>query len=217
MNNGNAEDWHNGCIEDEPRNVFIIPKILAHCSVYKPQNLMFLGCATGYIPYKVSTSYSFSSAKLVDIDKGRLSFAESLDYGSANIDFCDKSLEEMSQDDRFDLIVISNTLLEFETNLDFTKILANFTQKDGAVIVFLPDVLEDVVNDYVNGSRLALVEFMEGVRKVEKKDKFTLVETNFYAHRLINLASTFLKAGFRLIQVEISSTKPKYYLLRFEL
>ena len=121
----------------------------------------------------------------------------------------------MPQVEPFDLAVISNTLLEFETTLEFTKRLANVIQKDGSVLVFLPDVLEDVVRDYVNGSRLALTEFIKGVRKVEKKDKFTLVETNFYAHRLINLASTFLQAGFNLAQVEISMTKPKYYSLEF--
>lgn len=215
MDNGLPEDWHEGCFEDSPRNDFIIPKIASHCFEFPLNSIAFLGCATGYIPQKLSELVEVKKFFLIDVDKGRLDFAKSLEFGDTEVSFHHKTIEELATTLKTDLIVISNTLLEFEPDSIFFNSLHSCLEENGGVLVFLPDILEDVVDEYVGGNRFALVDFIKGVRQVEKKDKFTLVKTNFYAHRLINLAGLFLNTGLHLSEVCISDTSPRYYFLKF--
>lgn len=215
MSNGRPEDWHSGCQNDAPRNDFIIPQLVNFCQSNDFVSIGFLGCATGYIPKKVSDSISAKRFKLLDVDQERLEFAKSLDYNDVSVSFEFTPIENLSKSLDVDLMVISNTLLEFTPNDEFFKSLKRHLQSNANVIVFLPDILEDVVQEYVAGNRLALQEFIKGVRAVEKIDKFTLVKTEFFAHRLINLAKLFLDHGFYLQGVEISETKPRYFMLTF--
>lgn len=214
INNGNPEDWHSGCVTDSARNEFIIPKTIEVCRNFSAKSVGFLGCATGYIPLKVLSSYSPQNVTLIDTDEDRLNYAKSFSFGK-EVEFKNARIENIEHPMNLDLMIIANTLLEFEPDRIFLGALTKHLTNVSNVVVFLPDVLEDVVQEYVAGNRLALHEFINGIREVEKIDKFTLVKTNFYAHRLINLAKQFLDAGFSLRNVDISTTKPRYFMMIF--
>lgn len=211
--NGKPQDWHDGCVSDAARNHFIIPEIINITNNRKLRNLGFLGCATGYIPEQVSQAVSVDKFILIDTDKDRLEYAKTLNYQKVIVEFYDQPLEKADWSTKLDAMIISNTLLEFEVSRRFIQIAKSFLKQSGKVIIFLPDTLEDVVQDYVAGNRLSLIKFIAGVTEVKKIDKFTLVKTDFFAHRFISLTKMFLDCGFTLLRISISSTKPKYYML----
>lgn len=213
LDNGKPEDWHVGCATDKPRNEFIIPSIVRQINKYNSNCVGFLGCATGYIPQKVSENCSVDNFELIDIDVQRLEFSKKLDYNKTRVRFFSKPLEQLTGEISVDMLIISNTLLEFKPDVLFYSSLNKVLSKNAKVIIYLPDILKDVVDEYVGGKRLALEQFIDGIREVEKLDKFTLVKTNFYAHRLIILVGNFLTAGFHLTDIEISQTDPVYFSL----
>ena len=152
---------------------------------------------------------------LIDTDKERLSYSKGVGYASAILSFESSRLEDIEEDILADLMVISNTLLEFEPDDEFFRCVVRHMSKGATLLVFLPDILADVMDNYVAGNRLALSNFRSGVHSITKRDKFTLSETNFYAHRLIILAQSFTKFGLSLKNVRISQTSPEYFELEF--
>ncbi len=214
--NGSPQDWHEGCESDIARNEFIIPKIVESIHHTNSKRIAFLGCATGYIPSQVAEKVSASEFVLIDVDAERLAYAKTLVYRDTEVTFIEQRIENIVARDDIDLMIISNTLLEFNPSEKFVAAINGHVAKHGAVLIFLPDTLEDVVQDYIAGNRLSLSRFIRGFTVVEKTDKFTLVKTNFFAHRLVHLAKLFLDCGFTMSGVSISSTKPKYYMLELK-
>ena len=103
-----------------------------------------------------------------------------------------------------------------EVDDPFVKKVSNLVKSDGAIMIFVPDVLEDVVRRYVEGDRKALEGFVTGHYFIEKVDKFTLMNTNFHAHRLPFIISRLTAENFCLSDLVFSSTKPRYIQMVFE-
>lgn len=208
--------WHNGSVKDRPRNDFVIPEIVRVFSSQGITSATFVGSATGYIPSCVCEKVSLETCVLIEPDRLRLQYSKDVDIKSANVVYCDKKFEENEERPITEATVMSNTLLEFELTDSFCLAMRDSMHAGGKLLLFAPDVLEDVVQSYVGGNRTALIEYIEGCHSGTKTDKFNMEECNFIANRELVVLEKFLRAGFVAKEIILSDTLPKYIFLHLE-
>lgn len=205
--------WHKGCERDECRNNFIIPEILSAFRRKSIHSCAFVGSATGYIPSKVTEEYRLVECTLIDPNVGRMDYSKSVVFHADALNRCALKFEECQFKNPLDAVVISNTLMEFRVELSFALRVHSALRPGGSLLIFLPDVLEDVIQSEAAGNENALVDFLRGCYCGKKTDKFTSAPYNFYAQREIELIGKFVCAGFSLVDLKISTTKPVSIML----
>jgi hypothetical protein len=111
-------------------------------------------------------------------------------------------------------ILLTFTLLEFVEIEPLLTLIARATEPHGLMILALPDVWQDVLQNEVvsvDTARALLV----GSVKLPKIDKFTKTEYPFYARRLELVISCALRVGFVLEQLERGGSDEGAFLLLF--
>jgi hypothetical protein len=115
-----------------------------------------------------------------------------------------------------DLGFLAYTLLDFSLNEEMTRNIAALIAANGRLIVFLPDVLEDVV-ERAKEDPGVMDKYIEGHCSLEKKDKFTARNVLFEANRVEYVISMFLDTRMVLTKVDRyeSSKRKTHYALEF--
>lgn len=214
---GDPQAWHSGCETDRARNEFIVPQIVTAFELDAVKTAVFVGSATAYIPLRVTQSRPLRKCVLIDMDEERMEFSLGVDVLADEVERISKRFEDTNLAEPLDAVIMSNTLLEFQLTQDFAKKVRSVLKPQGLLLIFVPDVLEDVIDAHLGGDVLALKNFTNGVHKLIKQDKFTAQPYNFYAHRNITIIESFLRIGFVLNGLAVSTTKPKYVMMKLRL
>ncbi|WP_290496348.1 hypothetical protein [Hyphomonas sp. UBA4494] len=211
-----SRNWHDGCEKCEARNAFVIPEIIAEFQRYNVEASAFVGSATAYIPHKVTSEYPLRACVLIDPHIRRMNFSNSVHIEAKTVERIVEEFESAILPQALDALVVSNTLLEFELQEAFVASCWKSLRNGGRLLIFLPDVLEDVVGAYIRGDHDALKNFSEGCHQLTKKDKFTEKDYNFFAQRNVTILAKFLDLGFVLRKLKLSKTTPKYVMMLLE-
>lgn len=202
--------WENGSSNDPVRNEFIIPKLIEIIRKEKPNNILDLGCATGYIARKVNSKLDYSPEwLLVDSKSEHLVYAKSKNVSKFNY-LCSDIFN--LKIDPFKMVVLSFTLLEFVLNKNRAQSLANKCSNNGLMIIFLPDTQQDILREVESHGKLkTLSEFTETHVNISKIDKFTDTKYPFIAQRMCFIIKALVQCGFHLIDLELREISGKRF------
>ena len=112
---------------------------------------------------------------------------------------------------------LAYTLLDFSLNEEMAHNITSLISPDGNLIVFMPDVLEDVVETAKQTPHI-MDGYLRGHCSLAKTDKFTAKNILFEANRVEYVIWMFLEAGMSLIKIDrYESSKHKiHYALEFK-
>lgn len=213
-----ALKWHRGCQKDRFRNDFIIPSVLTVMSRLSPKNLSFLGSGTGYIPHEISKlTASDIEFSLFDLSVERLEFSKKLDFSNRAVFFLNQDFTLIDNSPKSELVVIANTLLEIPLNHVLVRGIVSKLTTGGTILVFMPNVLEDVLNVHDRSKKDIITEYLSGSTTLTKVDSFTELEYPFTAYRTTTIISHFLAAGLSLVKIEVAKDCRFEVMMEFRL
>lgn len=194
-----AENWDTGSQNDHVRNDFIIPNLAAILNQYKPQSILDVGAATGYVARKVDGKLNYRPKwTLLEQNSERLKFAFEKKPTAMIADPVESSfLETAKPIIKYEALVISFTLLELGMSDDVFRRIRESCSTSGIVVIALPDVWGDVLVASQSDTLIA-ERFLTKSVTIQKIDKFTSTEYPFIAQRLELLIYSILELGFIL-------------------
>ena len=198
--------WDAGCEGDSIRNDFVVPFLAKVIRNAQADVVGDIGCGTGYITREVARHLHPSRVDwhLLDHDDGMLTYARShcADLEGAHFHRFDLCVENRAtQLPDFALGFVAYAFLDIEVNKQVASNTAKLIRPEGLLLLFTPDVLEDVIQ--MSGQRPELLdEYRRGVCSFKKLDKFTQTDVTFRANRMEALLEFFVSAGFQLLHVE---------------
>jgi len=135
---------------------------------------------------------------LLDNDPGMLLFAKSNEFAAANVSYhCLDILAPNEPPIECQLGFLAYTFLDFELNTLAIKNISSWISPGGHLLLFVPDVLEDVIE--AAQSRPALLhDYRRGHASINKLDKFTHSNVLFEANRIEYILELFTSSGFAL-------------------
>jgi SAM-dependent methyltransferase len=215
------ELWERGCRTDEIRNSFVVPTLVGIIGRSRPNSVVDIGCGTGYITREVAAQVGPLKPdwRLLDHAPDMLEFAEEMAIPSGRVQYFlhDLTTSPLGQVPVSDLGFLAYTLLDFPLNDEMTHNIAALIAPIGRLIVFLPDVLEDVVERAKEEPGI-MDQYIEGHCSLAKKDKFTARNVLFEANRVEYVISMFLETGMFLTKVDRyeSSKRKTHHALEFK-
>jgi ubiquinone/menaquinone biosynthesis C-methylase UbiE len=213
-----AENWDKGSQQDNARNNFIIPKLAVELNKFKPNTILDIGAATGYVAREVDKKlHSRPIWTLLDPAKNRLSYAEKAKPTNMQANFIVGDLFEFqSSNDHFEAVIMCFTLLELRWTDKLFERLKSICAKNGRLLVVLPDSWCDVLSSGENAQTNAM-KFLNEAVNIDKTDKFTRKKYPFIAHRLEVLLVGLTRQGFSLVHFEDSTIEQgKIFMLTFK-
>lgn len=211
-------NWHNGCKNDPVRNNFIIPFILGQIDRFHPSNLIDVGAGTGYIASRIiEMQGTCRHLTLADTSAERIAFSQALpSLTNAKFLLGDFFDERPLTTERFDLVLLSNVLLEVKaTRQNITRIKSTLSI-NGRVVVTHPDTLFDLIDSHPQISADLISNYTSEGVSLSKVDKFTGDPYPFNAHRVSTLIELFIAEGLRLTDFQRNPTAGNYLALVFE-
>lgn len=202
-----AKRWDEECAGCTYRNDFIIPALRSFIERHSPTSILDVGAASGYIARNVANSHPGPHWTLLDADPHRIDLARELCAG--NFSFEVGSVFEISLG-TFDLVLLSNTLLEFELSDNKLARLTQLANPAGWLVAVLPDTSADVVSEWRKGND-CFDAYARGNLKLNKEDKFTQAPYPFVAHRPIDVVSAFVDRGFPLKECKRNTSDGAFF------
>ena len=214
----NCLAWHKGCEVDIIRNDFIIPLIVRLVDENRYLNLLDVGSSTGYISQKVKEECSPDlQVDLVDRLKENLSFARKIPILKNSIFYNTDYFKSNNKITKtYDIIVLSNVLLEVDLSDINVELLKDNLSVGGVLVVSHPDTLLDLFQSVPNISDATLSDYTLSCVKLDKVDKFTGRPYPFVAHRVSTLVERFVSAGLKLCRFERAPGDMGHMCLVFE-
>lgn len=203
-----AERWDEHCGACAYRNGFIVPSLRDFISRRAPSSILDVGAATGYIARKVADAHLGTKWTLLDADEHRINLATERCNG--NFAFEIGSVFETALP-TFDLVLLSNTLLEFELSAEKLTKLTRLANPGGWIVVVLPDTSADVVAEARGGNDL-FEAYAGGNLQLKKEDKFTGQPYPFVAHRPIDVVCAFVEKGWSLREAKRNVADGAFFL-----
>lgn len=203
-----AERWDAECAKCAYRNGFIVPTLREFIVRHAPATVLDVGAASGYIARRVASARATTKWTLLDADEGRIELAKELCTG--NFAFTVGSVFDTPLE-RFDVVLLSNTLLEFELADDKLTKLISLISPTGWIVAILPDTSADVVNEARKGNDV-FDAYARGNLHLSKQDKFTQTPYPFVAHRLIDVVCALVEKGLNLRQATRNSADGAVFL-----
>lgn len=214
-----AQLWEEGCQRCDLRNNFVIPQVAHLMEKYCGTRVIDVGAGTGYIARRVDALVSSRPEwTLIDLDPARLEVAkyskpEGMRQELVLADFVDQ-YEPM---ERFDLCLVTFTLLEIVDVASFLNKLVSCLVDGGSLVVAAPDNAEDAYRDFASDPE-KFDAFLAGSVMLQKIDKFTGDAYPFRALRTERLIEMALSAGFELKDLAYNNEKgARAYILGFQL
>jgi SAM-dependent methyltransferase len=215
---GEAEKWDQGCQGDSIRNQFIIPSIARQLNNLQRQNILDVGCATGYIIRHVQSKLNYTPKwTCIDSNISRIEFAKKLDTDLKNINYIAGEFLKFEFDRiHFDAIMFSFTLLELGLDESVLHKISELSSGGSKLFVVLPDAWGDVLHSEDEPLRLGR-EFLAGALTLHKIDKFTGKNYPFKALRIESVISDVLSLDFVLERLERYDLESRsIFLLTFD-
>lgn len=213
--------WEAGCRTDPIRNSFVVPYLRSAVGRLKPRDLVDIGCGTGYISRAVAERLQHRPLRwhLVDNSPEMLHFAQQRRVAHVETVVHNLNLEEPRWEDpppASDLGFMAYTLLDLKLSRVLVGNIASLVRPQGTLFVFMPDVLEDVIQAAAV-RRETIHDFRRGHCSIEKVDKFTARPVSFEANRFEYVVAEFLRGGFVLEGLEnyVSHGDHNHYCLSF--
>ncbi|MDH3030141.1 class I SAM-dependent methyltransferase [Methylobacterium fujisawaense] len=211
--------WDQGCATDEIRNQFVIPAIIEVASANDPDSIIDIGCGSGYIAREVEAGGIAKGVawRLLDYSTDMLSFARSRCTDIERTAFIRHDLRVEPRDIPKSILgYVAYTFLDFLLDETIALHVSDLIMEGGTLLVFLPDVLEDVI-EAAGQDPAVLDEYRSGHCSLAKRDKFTSKNVLFEANRVENVIQLFLGAGLVLTHLRTHrSAKGKFhYMLSF--
>jgi hypothetical protein len=211
--------WDEGWLRDDARQAFVIPQLSALVKQMLPSLLVDIGAKTGQLIDSLLEAnldlLKNTRVIAIDSDADATRFMRNR-FRNRPVEVIQATLEKwtppsrMSYDTSRALYILSYTALELSD--DGLRATFAYAAKGGVLIVFLPDVLQDVLE---SGK---LAEFLtKGVANLRKMDKFTSKEYPFIARRLEAWLPWAVERGLRLQRVESyrSPDSHSHFLFQF--
>jgi SAM-dependent methyltransferase len=198
------ELWEKGCESDPVRNGFVVPFLSRTIEAMRPKSVVDIGCGTGYMTRKLASLAGFAAEwKLLDCDDAMLRFAEAKceHIGSVSFHKADLLVPGAHRNigkSHFGFVAYS--LLDIPLNPVVAANLSGLISASGAMVLFLPDVLEDVIQAATADGTL-LREYLGGRCSIAKEDKFTHSNVLFEANRIEHVITSILATGFCLTEL----------------
>lgn len=212
--------WERGCAADPVRNDVVLPHLVTSLAAAGPRTVIDLGSGTGYITRSLTAEPWAASVDWILLDSN----PELLDIATASID-----PDHTVIDCRYDLTgppcpspceaeaaFAVFTFLEFPITQTLARNCADLLLPGGVLLVYLPDILADVL---AVADRGALSDLLDGTCVIEKPDHFTGALDAFHATRTELLLSVFLGAHFRLLGLDVlarNDRRESIFCFRFE-
>lgn len=211
--------WDQGCATDEIRNQFVIPAIVEFARKSNPSSIIDIGCGSGYIAREVAARGAPTGIdwRLLDYADEMLSFARTHFAGAAETAFFLHDLRREPRDLPKSLLgFVAYTFLDFPLNDAIARNIASLIAVGGSLLIFMPDVLEDVIEAAAQDPAL-LDDYRAGHCSLVKTDKFTAKNVLFEANRVEDVIGRFLRTGLSLMDLKTyRSKKGKFhYMLTF--
>lgn len=211
--------WDAGCLNDPIRNGILVPAIIDLVTTMRPARILDVGCATGYVPRKVSESLAYSPQwTLLDRNKAALEFAASTVPVGMEVQFENRDIFDLKGGYRFDLVLMTFTLLEEVRREAIFPALRRQLEPRGSLILALPDCLMDILDEAEEGQNLEVLQrYTRGLVELEKVDKFTKARYPFLAERIEIVLERATKAGLTLVSIRREeSADSAVFLMTFE-
>ena len=212
------ELWDRGCAADGGRNEFVVPAIVEAAGKYDLSSVIDIGCGSGYIAREAARGTPRGIAwRLLDYAPEMLAFARGRCVDTANTEFILHDLRLESRHlPRSQLGYVAYTFLDFPLDDGIARNVAGLIAAGGLLLVFMPDVLEDVIEAAALNPAV-LDDYRAGHCSLEKVDKFTAKNVLFEANRVEDVIRRFLRAGLTLTELTTHrSEKGKFhYMLTF--
>ena len=204
----NVLAWEKGCAGDYVRNSIVIPQLDNILASSRISSIMDIGCATGYIARTLINRRKSSSTTWIFLDRSpdMLTFAKSALRNSVTASFVQADIRDPSLKGRVapvDLAFSVFTTLEFPITDAVAANMAGFVAPKGMLVIFLPDMLGDVILAARGHQDLELIEmYMNGHCSLDKIDRFTGQACSFHATRIEFAIANFLDAGLKLTGIK---------------
>lgn len=210
--------WDAGCVADDIRNEFVIPAIVKAVERCDPSSIIDIGCGSGYIAREAARGTASGIAwRLLDYAPEMLAFARGRCVDVASTEFILHDLRAEPRDlPGSQLGYVAYTFLDFPLDDRIARNVALLIAAGGLLLIFMPDVLEDVIEAAALDPAV-LDDYRAGHCSLVKVDKFTAKNVLFEANRVEDVIRRFLRAGLTLTDLTTHrSEKGKFhYMLTF--
>lgn len=208
-----AELWDDGCSNDKPRNLFVIPEVVRIFHIERPRRILDIGAGTGYIARQVAASLKYETSwTLLDPNSDRLGVATLRKPAAMLASVANSELQAFANGvNRYDAALAAFTLLEIDDLTAFAAAVWTLLVDRAVLIVALPDSWMDVLEASVSQALIAS-QFLHGRVSLKKIDKFTKRSYPFKAVRLEVIIQCFLSLGFHLCEIVRSETEETFLL-----
>lgn len=201
------ERWEEGCQHDAIRNGFVIPYIVKIIRFVEPDVVGDIGCGTGYMTRSVRDLLSLTNIQwhLLDCNPAMLKYArEKCAHieGAAYHEFDLCAVTHAKTMSPVAMGFVAYTYLDIQMTRQVAINTAGLVKPNGHLLVFTPDVLEDVEQAMAENSDM-LTHYRHGLCSIiEKQDKFTGQKVTFRANRTETVLEFLLAAGLQLLHIE---------------
>lgn len=216
VSQSNPAAWERGCRADLVRNEFVIPEITKILEEFRPETILDIGSATGYVPRSIAAQLTFAPKwALLDSDEERLRLAVELwgDDPKMSV-ICGDVIAGEVPKAPFDVVLVTFTLLEIGDLQSAIQAIAKSTVVDGLAVVAQPDVWRDALAQPDRGATISAL-LTDGV-EIEKLDRFTGTAYPFFAVRIELVIAEFLRQGFALRRLAHREPEGEIFLLTFQ-
>lgn len=220
MNFNNIKKWHKSLKYDCYRNKIIIPHFINELKNKKYSTVLDIGSGSGYIHEYVFKQVKSKIKRYDAIDKNINMLKFSMNKNKVNknkkLNFILNDFISFKSIKKYDFIILSFTLLEFKLFNNFCKKLAKHLKKNGKVIVYVPDILQDILNNQVNNTNY-LKEYIHNNLDFQKKINNSDISFPFLINRLEKLLEYFTSNGFVLFNIyEKECSLKKSFIAEFK-
>jgi len=208
--------WHKSLNKDCYRNDIIIPFLLQYIHSQKKYiTILDIGSGSGYIHQHVLPK---SKSKIIryyaldkDINMINFSKKNNIINHSAKISFLHANILDVNFFKKVDLIILSFSLLEFKPNQKFCKKLSKYLKKNASILIFIPDILQDILEKHEFSS---LKKYIDNKLFFKKRNKFTKVVFPFVVNRTEKLLECFTANNLQIKSiVEKECLNKKSYII----
>ncbi|MBC6718391.1 methyltransferase domain-containing protein [Aurantimonas sp. DM33-3] len=166
----------------------------------QPNLIADVGSGTGYISRLAAVQHSREDVRwiLLENDPRMVQLATDLTESDDLIEPVQYDILSSNEEwaGKFDLAFSCFASLDFGMNADIARSLIGLVRTGGTFVIYLPDLLEDVVQMCVRERSMdAIHAYRRGETSIFKPDRFTDQPEPFVAHRLEHCISHMLAAG----------------------